>query len=61
MDAEIKGKFIIKMKSYILYFMVIAIIDINDMKQLKKIIRFCENFRVSDLPVNLIEHNKNTY
>lgn len=49
------------MKSYILYLMVFAIIDIDDMKQLKKIIRFCENFRISDLPVNLIKHNKNKY
>lgn len=49
------------MKSYILYLMVFAIIDIDDMKQLKKIIRFCENFWISDLPVNLIEHNKNKY
>ena len=32
------------MKSYILYLMVFAIIDIDDMKQLKKIIRLCENF-----------------
>ena len=58
---KIKGKFIKKMKSYILYLMVFAIIDIDDMKQLKKIIRFCENFRISDLPVNLIKHNKNKY